>query len=139
MRDILAHVTGRCDGDTFARWIDDPDAVVIYAGDARTDSPIGFAVLTVPDFPIALAPDDIELRRIYTLAATHGRGLGPALLTAARDEARARGKRRMLLGTHPENLRAQRFYEREGFTLVGRRSFRIGERIFDDPVYALDL
>ena len=45
----------------------------------------------------------------------------------------------MLLGTHPENTRAQRFYEREGFALVGRRRFQVGERVFDDPVYALTL
>ena len=139
MRDIVAHVAERCTPETFARWIDDPEAVVIYAAVEATDGPLGFAVLTAPDFPVPLTPDDIELRRIYTLAAAHGQGVGPALLAAARDEARARGKRRMLLGTHPENTRAQRFYEREGFALVGRRRFKIGERVFDDPVYALAL
>ncbi len=137
--DILAHVAQRCTPETFARWIDDPEAWVSYAAAKATDSPVGFAVLTTPDFAIELGPDDIELRRIYTLATAHGQGVGPALLTAAREEARARGKRRMLLGTHPENTRAQRFYEREGFRLVGRRRFQVGERVFDDPVYALTL
>jgi len=137
--DIVAHVTERCTADTFTRWIDDPEAWVSYAAVETTDTPLGFAVLTAPDFPIPLTPDDIELRRIYTLATSHGHGVGPALLTAALDEARARGKRRMLLGTHPENTRAQRFYEREGFVLVGRRQFRVGDRVFDDPVYSLTL
>lgn len=137
--DILAHVAERCTPETFARWIADPEAWVSYAAVEGTDGPLGFAVLTAPEFPIPLTPDDIELRRIYTLAAAHGRGVGPALLTAAIGEARARGKRRMLLGTHPENTRAQRFYEREGFALVGRRRFQVGERVFDDPVYALAL
>ncbi len=137
--DLVAHVAGRCDADTFARWIADPEVAVFYAGAVDTDAPVGFAVLTPPDFPVALTPDDIELRRIYALATTHGQGLGPAMLAAARDEARARGKRRLLLGTHPENTRAQRFYEREGFALSGRRRFQVGERVFDDPVYALKL
>ena len=139
MADILAHVAERCSPTTFAQGIDDPEAAVFCAMVEETGVPLGFAVLTPPDFPIPLTPDDIELRRIYTLAAAQGQGVGPALLAAALAEARARAKRRMLLGTHPENSRAQRFYEREGFTLAGRRRFRIGNRVFDDPVYALAL
>ena len=139
VRDIVAHVAERCTAETFVRWIEDPDVAVFYAAVEDTDSPLGFAVLTAPDFPIPLGPDDVELRRIYTLATAHGQGVGPALLAAAKAEARARGKRRMLLGTHPDNTRAQRFYEREGFALIGRRRFQVGERVFDDPVYALAL
>ncbi|WP_375381295.1 GNAT family N-acetyltransferase [uncultured Sphingomonas sp.] len=139
MADIVAHVAERCSPATFMRWIDDPEAAVFYAALEATDAPLGFAVVTAPDFPIPLTSHDIELRRIYTLAIAHGQGVGPALLDATRKEARRRGKRRMLLGTHPENKRAQRFYEREGFNLVGRRQFRVGDRVFDDPVYALPL
>ncbi len=139
MTDIVAHVAGSCSPATFAYWITDPEVAVFYAALKATDAPLGFAVLTVPDFPIPLTAHDIELRRIYTLATAHGQGVGPALLDAAREEARKRDKRRMLLGTHPENKRAQRFYEREGFDLVGRRRFRVGDRVFDDPIYALTL
>ena len=139
MADIVAHVATRCTPETFTRWIDDPQAWVTHAAIEATDTPLGFVVLSAPDFPIPLTPDDIELRRIYVLATAHGQGVGPALLAAAIAEARARGKRRMLLGTHPENTRAQRFYAREGFVLTGRRQFHVGDRVFDDPVYALTL
>ncbi|WP_374944027.1 GNAT family N-acetyltransferase [Sphingomonas sp.] len=137
--DMVAHVTAKCSADMFAGSIADPASAVLYAGADVTDAPLGFAVLTGPNFPIDTDANDIELRRIYTLAATHGGGLGAALIRAAIDEARARGRRRMLLGVHPDNTRARRFYERTGFRVIGERVFTVGSARFVDPVYALDL
>ena len=137
--DLVAHVTHRCNADVFAEWIGDPAAAVFYAGDPATDAPVGFLVLTRPDFPIPTGPGDVELRRSYTLAAVHGQGLGAALLACALEQARSLGHSRMLLGTHPDNGRARRFYEREGFRLAGQRHFTVGSRTFHDPVYALAL
>ena len=138
--DIVAHVSGKSSPAVFEGWMGDAASVVFYAGAEGTDAPIGYAVLTSPDFPTdALAPGDTELRRIYTLAAAHGTGLGPALLQAALDEARARRHRRLLLGVHPDNRRARRFYERNGFVVIGERSFAVGAQRFTDPIYALTL
>ena len=137
--DMVAHVTGKSSAVVFAAWADDPASAVFYAGADRTDAPLGYAVLTAPDFPIATDATDIELRRIYTLAATHGTGLGPALMRAALDEARTRGCRRVLLGVHPGNSRARSFYERTGFRVIGERAFTVGTACFTDPIYALEL
>lgn len=137
--DLVSHAGGRSSPQVFADWIADPASHVLYAGADGTDAPVGYAVLTAPDFPIAIGAGDIELRRIYTLAAVHGTGLGPALMKAAVAEARARGHRRMLLGVHPDNARARRFYERTGFRVIGERHFTVGESRFIDPIYALDL
>lgn len=138
--DLVAHVANKSSVAAFADWIADPDSHVLYAGARATDAPVGYAVLTTPDFPAdALRPWDAELRRIYTLAAVHGSGLGPALIDAALQEARARGHARMLLGVHPENDRARRFYERTGFRVVGERSFSVGDSRFTDPIYAMAL
>ena len=120
----------------FAGWIGDPDTAVFIAGALGTDAPVGYAVLTEPDFPIAAEAGDIELRRIYTLAAMHGSGLGEALLDAALTEARRRGCRRVLLGVHPGNVRARRFYEKHGFAVIGERQFTVGAQLLIDPVYA---
>ncbi len=136
----MAHTTGKSSAAAFGGWIAGADSQVFYAGAAGTEAPLGYAVLTTAEFPAAvLRPGDWELRRIYTLAAAHGAGLGPALLDAALIEARARGHHRLLLGVHPDNRRARRFYERNGFTVVGERTFAVGTQRFTDPIYALDL
>ena len=124
----------------FADWIAEAASTVFYGGADGTDAPLGYAVLTEPDFPPEhVEPGDIELRRIYTLGAAHGTGLGPALMDAVLAEARARGNARLLLGVHPDNRRARRFYERTGFQVVGERAFLVGTQHFTDPIYALRL
>lgn len=137
--DMVAHVTGKCSAAVFADWIADPASSVFYAAADVTGAPLGYAILTTPDFPVPTGAGDSELRRIYTLAATHGSGLGTALIQAALDEARARGRTRVLLGVHPGNDRARRFYERTGFRVIGERVFTVGAARFVDPVYAIDL
>ncbi|WP_419808222.1 GNAT family N-acetyltransferase [Sphingomonas sp.] len=138
--DLVAHATGKSGAAVFAGWIDDPASAVFYAGAAGTDAPVGYAVLTTPYFRSeVLRPGDTELRRIYTLAAMHGSGLGAALLDAAIGEVKSRGHARVLLGVHPDNRRARRFYERQGFVVVGERTFAVGTQRFTDPIYALAL
>ena len=102
--------------------------------------PIGYSLLTEPDFPEGLAhPGDLELKRIYLFSRFHGAGTGPALMQAALDEARDRGARRVLLGVHPDNARALAFYKRNGFVQIGTRPFHLGPETFHDPVLALTL
>lgn len=138
--DLVAHATIKSSPAQFAAWIADAGSAVFYAGADGTDAPLGYAVLTTPDFPTDFVREgDIELRRIYTLAAAHGTGLGPALMQAALAEARGRDHGRMLLGVHPENRRARRFYERTGFAVIGERTFAVGQSRFTDPIYALAL
>ena len=137
--DMVTHVTNKCSAAVFGGWIADAQSAVLYAGAEHTDAPLGYAVLTTPDFPIATDEGDAELRRIYTLAAAHGTGVGGALIAAALDEARVRGRKRVLLGCHPDNRRARRFYERTGFRVIGERIFTVGAAQFLDPIYALDL
>lgn len=137
--DMVAHVTNKSSAAVFAGWVDDPASAVFYVGEDGTDAPLGYAVLTTPDFPIDTDASDIELRRIYTLAAAHGSGLGGALMRAVLEEARIRNCRRVLLGVHPENGRARSFYERTGFRVIGERAFTVGTARFVDPIYALGL
>lgn len=104
------------------------------------DAPIGYAMLTAPDFPAELLhPGDVELKRLYTFSRFHGTGAGTQLLEAAVSQARRLHAPRMLLGVHRENLRALAFYRRNGFVEIGTREFRLGPEVFDDPVMALTL
>jgi len=137
--DIVSHVGAKSSAAMFASWAEAPDSVVTLAEHETGAAPIGYSLLTSPDFPIHTGPADIELRRIYALSRFHGQGLGPALMEQAVADARARGGKRLLLGVLARNQRARRFYERQGFALAGERRFLVGSSWFDDVIYARDL
>ena len=100
-------------------------------------APVGYALLTTPHFPAALLQaGDAELRRIYLFSRFHGAGAGQRLMDAALTTARERGAKRLLLGVHPQNHRALAFYRRNGFAVIGTRSFQVGTSVFEDPVLA---
>ena len=137
--DIVAHCAAKSSVAVFANWLRDEDTQVVLAEHGVTGAPVGYTVLTTPDLPIPALPGDWELKRIYTLSLTHGSGLGAALIARAITDGAARGRKRMLLGVHPENRRARRFYERAGFEVIGERSFAVGASVILDPIYARDL
>lgn len=103
------------------------------------EAPVGYAMVCKPDLPVAIAEGDLELKRIYALHRFHGGGLGGGLMSAAKQAARARGARRLLLGAHGENHRAIAFYRKHGFAQVGTRVFHVGENFYDDVVLAANL
>ncbi|SEM61071.1 Ribosomal protein S18 acetylase RimI [Sphingomonas gellani] len=137
--DIVAHVEAKSSPAVFAAWAHDDRCVVTLVEHQSGAAPIGYSVLTPPDFPIAMHARDIELRRIYVLSRFHGAGLGPALMTRAVADAQAMGMSRLLLGVLSTNTRARAFYEKQGFSLCGERRFKVGGSWFDDVVYGRDL
>lgn len=138
--DIVAHCAKANAPDVFRGWTSDPGSRVALAVAANGAAPIGYSVLTSPDLPaIDTHPDDIELRRIYTLSRTHGSGLGPAIMAQTIADARDLGRRRVLLGVYADNARGRAFYEKQGFIAIGERQYRIGATLFDDRIYALAL
>ncbi|WP_242186498.1 GNAT family N-acetyltransferase [Sphingomonas sp. CARO-RG-8B-R24-01] len=138
--DLVAHCAAKNRPETFAGWASDPGDAVLLGEIVPGHAPVGYAVMTSTiDLPVALEPGDIELRRIYSLSRMHRSGLGPALMQAAVDAALRLGRRRILLGVWGENYRAHRFYERQGFAVVGTRQFRVGAVVHDDLVYGRSL
>lgn len=77
----------------------------------------------------------IELSKFYTRALAHGTGAvaGP-LMAATLHSAAAAGVATAWLGVNEENARAIRFYEKHGFAKVGRKRFRLGDRLEEDWV-----
>jgi diamine N-acetyltransferase len=53
---------------------------------------------------------------------------------AAVAAGRARGALGMWLGVNQENVRANRFYQKNGFAQVGIKHFLVGDRLEDDFV-----
>jgi ribosomal protein S18 acetylase RimI-like enzyme len=103
-------------------------------------APVGYAILTAPDFPSGIAQDgDLELRRIYSFSRFHGGGTGRRMMDLAIAGARQQHAPRLLLGVHPENKRAIAFYRKNGFVQIGLRKFPVGSSLIEDPVFALKL
>ncbi|MBJ6121009.1 GNAT family N-acetyltransferase [Sphingomonas mollis] len=134
--DIVAHIAAKSGPDQFMAWAGDPETIVMLAEHPDGAAPVGYTVLTVPDDVGPTLAGDIELRRIYTMAMTHGTGLGAALMDRAIADARARGAGRILLGVFGRNARARAFYERQGFVMTSERQFKVGNSLNDDCVYA---
>ncbi len=133
--DIVAHVRDQSGPGAFTRYLA-AGAIATLAEAGEGDAPLGYTLLTAPDLPIEPRAGDVELKRIYALFPTHGSGLGPALMARAVRDARAAGHRRMLLGVYGGNARAQRFYVKQGFAVVGTRRFRVGATWHDDLLFA---
>lgn len=77
----------------------------------------------------------LELQRIYFLEPYWGKGLGKTLLNFAENYGRERGFKWIYLIVWCENHAAIRFYEREGWSIFGRKNFQFGDEIHHD--YAL--
>jgi ribosomal protein S18 acetylase RimI-like enzyme len=85
------------------------------------EEPVGYARLRETKEPV-----EMELARIYALAAAIGKGVGKALMEASIALARAQGKQALWLGVWEHNQRAIRFYTAWGFEKVGEHDFRLG-------------
>lgn len=75
-----------------------------------------------------------EIKRFYLLARAHGSGVARALLMQAVEAARTQAAQSLYLSCWTGSDRALRFYQREGFAIVGRHNFPIGTRIDEDYI-----
>ncbi len=139
LADMLAHVASKNSEVAYRVFAGDPDCALWIAEMPETSAPVGYALLTPPDLPIAIDDGDIELRRIYVLSKFHGGGLGRRLIEATIDHARSMSKRRLLIGVYSGNDGAIGFYRRMGAEQIGTRRFQVGDAMFDDLVFAVPL
>jgi diamine N-acetyltransferase len=82
--------------------------------------------------PEITAPNAIELVRIYSTQAYIGRGVGAALMQAVLRFAAEHAFSYIWLGVWERNLRAQAFYHKWGFEIVGTHSFLLGADLQTD-------
>ena len=91
----------------------------VWVADER-DEAVGFAS-TGPSHAEGAPSTQAELYSIYLLERVAGTGVGHALLAAATAEMRKQGYLVATLWVLEGNVRAKRFYEREGWALDGGR------------------
>ena len=117
----------------FADYLADPQRALLIADDFA-----GYAMLVYgepPDADVAAviaARPTVELSKLYVLPAQHGAGVAAALVEAAIVSARERGAAGMWLGVNQLNARANAFYEKHGFAVVGEKTFLVGGELHDD-------
>ena len=106
--------------------LSDPEQAVWIAeraGEAFAYAAAGPAGLPHPD----VRPEHGELRALYVLRAAQDTGLGQTLMETALRWLEAQGRTPVWLGVWSGNIKAQRFYERYGFTKEGEYEFPVGE------------
>ena len=136
---IAQHLTE----SSFAGYLADPARALFLAevgGRAAGYTMVVFGDPTDPDVSaVVTRRPTAELSKVYVRADQHGAGLAQALVAASIDAAREGGAQSVWLGVNQQNVRANRFYERQGFARVGTKKFLVGQRYEDDFVRALEL
>ncbi|MGD9563135.1 MAG: N-acetyltransferase family protein [Pyrinomonadaceae bacterium] len=108
---------------------------------AKTDrKPAGYAKLVIGNIePGITAERPVELSRLYSHQEYIGKGVGQDLLDACFERARGENRDVMWLGVWEYNPRAQRFYEKNGFRVVGKHTFQLGSDPQTDLLMQRDL
>lgn len=116
--------------ERFGNYIADPARELLIV--SHNDEPAGYSMLVYEEpsdvdvaASVTLHPT-VELSKVYVVAGQHGAGVGAALMDASLAAARDRGGVGIWLGVNQLNPRANRFYEKHGFGIVGTKTFLLG-------------
>ncbi len=126
----------------FRSHLADQNSHVYKAVDPASDSIVGYALLvdgdpTDPDVREAITARPLTMiSKMYVLPGFHGRAVSTGLMDAALSHGRASGSALVWLGVNDQNVRAQRFYRKMGFAVVGRKSFVVNGKRCSDFVLA---
>lgn len=92
------------------------------------DEAAGYSKIILDNIePGITAERPVELSRLYSHQKHLGQGIGQRLMDACFERARVEGRDVMWLGVWEYNPRAQRFYEKNGFRVVGSHVFLLGK------------
>lgn len=129
--EVLSH-------ERFGEYLNDPARTILAA--RKEDSIVGYAMLihgepADPDIARVLTHSPtMELSKMYVMPGHHGSEVSAALMTSVLSLAAESGCAGVWLGVNQENLRAQGFYGKHGFTKVGTKTFTVGAEVHDDFV-----
>lgn len=114
----------------------DPDRTYCLA--ERGGQLVGYCKMAMtPGWPQYVRSDrTIELKQLYTDPALTGGGIGKALMNWAMDFAAQVGAKEMHLSVWSGNEGAHRFYERWGFAKIADITFRVGEQLDEEFLFA---
>jgi ribosomal protein S18 acetylase RimI-like enzyme len=107
-----------------AELADEKNVFLIGEIDAKA---AGYAKLVIDNIePGITAERPVELARLYSHQEYIGKGVGQNLMDACFESARVENRDVMWLGVWEYNPRAHRFYEKNGFRVIGKHVFQLG-------------
>jgi diamine N-acetyltransferase len=111
--------------DQITEELADPNSIFLIA--EIEGKAAGYAKLILSSIEAGItAKHPIELSRLYSHQEYLGQGVGQTLMDASFERARNENSDVMWLGVWEYNPRAQRFYEKNGFRIVGKHTFQLG-------------
>jgi GNAT superfamily N-acetyltransferase len=123
---------------SFDGYLADPQRALFLA--LEDETAIGYTMVIFADptdadvvASITIRPT-AELSKVYVREGHHGAGIAGRLVELSIAAAAERGAAGIWLGVNQENARANRFYEKQGFALVGTKRFLVGGQYEDDFV-----
>lgn len=125
--DLDAYLAGPLSDASTAAMIADPDKLVRVA-EGADGALIGFCVINLT-LTIDYDPSPrraVELSKLYLTLAAKGTGIADAFMAWVDTEAAAHGADEIALSVYCDNLRAQRFYTRHGYTKFAESFFMVG-------------
>jgi ribosomal protein S18 acetylase RimI-like enzyme len=136
--DVDAFIALHLSEAKFEEYLKDPDRIVLLA--ESDEVPVGYTMLIggpIADPDVRALVDQrssVELSKFYVLAEGHGSGIAAELMRATLDAAAGTGAASCWLGVNQKNVRAAKFYAKNGFEVVGTKRFKVGEQWHDDHV-----
>lgn len=133
--DMEGYVAGAYGPARQAAELADPSIVTLLAEEGGALA--GFVQLRHGPAPACMpGPATMEIWRFYVGRRWQGRGAAGTLMDAALAAARSRGSRLAWLAVWERNPRAQAFYHKCGFQVVGEQPFLLGAAQQRDLVMA---
>ncbi|WP_425956469.1 GNAT family N-acetyltransferase [Xylanimonas sp. McL0601] len=150
VEEMARHIAAHLAPADFRGWVRSPEHTLLVA--VRDDQLVGYALLhlgvpTGVEAASVLARvtgsdgPAVQLSKLYAHPLARGSGSSSALMSgaveAAAQLASANGYPDGLplwLGTSAQNVRAQAFYRKHGFDVVGTRTYDVGGQLHDDVV-----
>ena len=102
--------------------------------------PVGYLKINALDAQTEIKEGNaLEIERIYVLKEFHGVKVGQKLFEKAMDLAIQKSVDYIWLGVWEQNLKAIRFYEKNGFVIFNKHVFKLGEDEQTDLMMKLEL
>jgi len=139
--DLQAYLSETYNHDAVQSDLSNPLVTIFIASDSSQPSSVmGFVQMNegkVEDCVKGAKP--MKLQRLYVDETYHGSGVGGALFRFVENWAKEKGFETLWLGVWEENLKAQKVYERFGFSKVGAQDFIMGTCVQTDWILIKNL